>query len=85
MNQKERLMAAFKEGQQLTAKQIASQFRIASPSKVVSLLRNEGNAIYLNKHTDTHGRVTHKYRLGTPRRALIARAVRAMGAEKAFA
>lgn len=85
MNQKERLITALKEGQQLTAKQIASQFKIGSPSKVVSLLRNEGNAIYLNRHTDSHGRVTQKYRLGTPRRALIARAVRAVGAEKAFA
>lgn len=85
MNQKQRLISAFTEGQQLTAKQIASQFKIGSPSKVVSLLRNEGYAIYLNKHTDTHGRVTHKYRLGTPRRELIARAVRMVGAEEAFA
>jgi ribulose 1,5-bisphosphate carboxylase large subunit-like protein len=85
MNQKERLMAAFSEGQQLTAKQIANQFKIGSPSKVVSLLRSEGNPIYLNRHVDTRGRVTHKYRLGTPRRSLIARAVRMVGADRAFA
>lgn len=79
MNQKTKLRKAFFADQQLTAKQITARFGIASPSKVVSQLRLEdGLPIYLNKHTDTKGRVTHKYRLGTPSRAVIAAGYRAI-------
>ena len=78
MTQKQRLMAAFETGKEFTAKQITSLFKIASPSKVVSQLRlEEGQSIYLNKRTDTKGRVTQKYRLGTPSRSVIAAGYRA--------
>ena len=78
MTQKQRLASAFSNGAELTSKQIRSQFKIASPTKVVSQLRLEdGMSIYLNTRTDTKGRVTQKYRLGTPRRAIIAAGYRA--------
>jgi len=79
MTQKAKLRKAFFNGQQLTAKQIKAQFNIASPSKVVSNLRMEdGLPIYLNRHVDTKGRVTNKYRLGTPSRSVIAAGYRAL-------
>lgn len=79
MTQKQRLASAFSNGAELTSKQIRSQFKIASPTKVVSQLRLEdGMSIYLNTRTDTKGRVTQKYRLGTPSRAIIAAGYRAM-------
>ena len=78
MTQTKRVLAALQSGEELTAKQIAARFRIASPSKVVSNIRYEGHAVYLNKHTDTKGRVTHKYRIGKPSRKLIAAGYRAL-------
>lgn len=79
MTQKQKLITAFQQGRELSAKQIASQFNIASPSKVVSMLRLEdGMPIYLNKHVDTKGRVVNKYRLGTPTRRVVAAGYRAV-------
>jgi hypothetical protein len=79
MTQKSKLRKAFFNGAQLTSKQIRSQFKIASPTKVVSMLRLEdGLPIYANKHVDTKGRETTKFRLGTPSRAVIAAGYRAM-------
>ena len=78
--QSQRVLDALLNGEKLTAKQIAAHFDIASPHKVVSLLRFEGYAIYRNKHTDTKGRVKHKYRLGAPSRSLIAAGYRALAA-----
>ena len=78
MTQKTKLRQAFFNGAQLTSKQIRAQFGIASPSKIVSLLRLEdGLPIYCNRHEDTKGRVTHKFRLGTPSRKIIAAGYRA--------
>lgn len=84
MSQKEKVLNVLQNGRQVTAKQLASEFKIASPRKVISLLRQEGHAIYLNKHTDTKGRVTQKYRMGTPSRRLVAAAVAAFGADTFF-
>ena len=78
--QTQRVLDAFLAGEKLTAKQIAARFDIASPHKIVSNLRFEGYAIYRNKHTDTRGRVKHKYRLGAPSRSLIAAGYRALAA-----
>lgn len=78
MTQKQRLASAFTNGAELTSKQIRSQFKIASPTKVVSQLRLEdGMSIYLNERTDSKGRTTQKYRLGTPSRSIIAAGYRA--------
>jgi len=78
MTQTKRVLAALQAGEELTSKQIAARFRIASPTKVVSNIRYEGHAVYLNKHTDTKGRITHKYRIGKPSRKLIAAGYRAL-------
>lgn len=79
MTQKAKLRKAFFQGAQLTSKQIRAQFKIASPTKVISNLRLEdGLPIYANKHVDTKGRETTKFRLGTPSRAVIAAGYRAM-------
>jgi len=66
------------KGERLSAKQIAARFNVANPHDPVYTLRQEGFPIYLNKHTDTKGRVTHKYRFGTPTRNLVAAGYQAM-------
>jgi predicted ArsR family transcriptional regulator len=78
--QTQRVFEALSTGEALTAKQIAARFNIASPRKVVSRLRHEGFPIYLNKHTDTKGRVTHKYRIGKASREIVAAGYRALAA-----
>jgi predicted ArsR family transcriptional regulator len=79
MTKSERLVEALKKGEQLTAAQIKARFGIANPTATVSSLRlNSGFAIYANEHTDTKGRVTVKYRLGNPSRAVVAAGYRAL-------
>lgn len=78
MTQTDRVLNALQAGEALTAKQISARFGIASPTKVVSLLRYEGFPIYRNKHTDTKGRVTHKYRLGKASRKIVSAGYRAL-------
>ena len=73
-----RVLEALQSGEQLTAKQISARFGIANPTATISNLRFAGFAVYANQHTDTKGRVTTKYRLGTPSRALVAAGYRAM-------
>lgn len=80
MSQKSKILNVLKEGRELTAKQISSQFQVGSPTKVISELRRDGYAIYLNKRVDTKGRETMKYRLGTPTRRMVALATHVFGA-----
>lgn len=79
MNQKDRVISSLRKGNEFTAKQLAAQFGIGSPSKLVSELRRDGHAIYLNKRVDTKGRETMKYRLGTPSRRMVALAASVAG------
>ena len=65
-------------GQQLTAKQISARYNVANPYDAVYQLRMEGYPIYLNRHVDSKGRVTQKYRFGAPSRKLIAAGYKAM-------
>ena len=62
----------------MTAAQIKQRFGIANPTATVSDLRYEGFAIYANKRTDSKGRTSTKYRLGTPSREIIAAGYRAL-------
>ena len=79
MSQKQKLRTALSNGAQLTSKQIRSQFNIASPTKIVSMLRLEdGFAVYSNRHVDSKGRVTHKFRHGNPSRRVVAAGYRAI-------
>jgi hypothetical protein len=65
-------------GEELTAKQISARYNMANPHDAVYQLRMEGYPIYLNRHVDSKGRVTQKYRFGTPSRKLIAAGYKAM-------
>lgn len=81
--QVDRVEAALVSGRELTAKQMVAQFGLASTDAaraVVSQVRQRGNAVYLNKHTDTKGRTTMKYRVGTPSKAIVAAGYRALAA-----
>ena len=75
-----RVLEALQKGEQLTAKQIKARFGVANPTATISDLRYSGFAVYANQHKDTKGRVTTKYRLGRPSRAVIAAGFRALGA-----
>ena len=77
------LVEALQNGEELTVKQIRARFGIANPTATVSNIRMyDGFAIYANKHTDTKGRMTTKYRLGRPSRAVVAAGYRAIAAAK---
>ena len=78
MTKQSRLLQALQNGEQLTAAQIKARFGIANPTATVSDLRYSGFAVYANQHKDTKGRVTTKYRLGTPSRAVVAAGFRAL-------
>lgn len=78
MTKQERVLEALQRGEQLTAKQIAARFGVANPTATISDLRYSGFAIYANRNVDTKGRVTTKYRLGRPSRALVAAGYRAL-------
>ena len=75
-----RVLEALQKGEQLTAKQIGARFSVANPTATISSIRFAGYAVYANEHTDTKGRVTTKYRLGKPSRAIIAAGYKAMAA-----
>ena len=72
-----RLLEALRSGEQLTEGQIRQRFGLKNPRASVSDIRYSGFAVYANTHTDTKGRVSTKYRLGTPTRDLIAAGYRA--------
>ncbi len=75
----QRLIDALQNGEELTSKQISARFGIANPTATVSDLRlRRGFAVYANQRTDTKGRVTTKYRLGRPSRAVVAAGYRAL-------
>ena len=75
-----RVLEALQKGEQLTANQIAESFSVANPTATISNIRFAGYAVYANEHTDTKGRVTTKYRLGKPSRAIVAAGYKAMAA-----
>lgn len=69
-----RVLAAFKAGEELTAKQIAARFSVKHPASVVRSLREDGYAIYCNEKTNSKGDTKNFYRLGTPSRKMVAAA-----------
>ena len=78
MSKQSKVLEALQNGEQLTAKQISARFNVANPTATISNIRFAGYAVYANEHTDTKGRVTTKYRLGKPSRAVIAAGYKAM-------
>jgi hypothetical protein len=57
----DRLHAAFIEGSQLTARQIASRFRVANPYDMVYRLRNDGVVIERNTRINSKGTIVRYY------------------------
>lgn len=77
MTVKSRVLDALSKGEELTAKQISSRYSVVSPRGVISDLRKDGYAIYLNERTNSKGRTTRKYRLGSPSKSMVASAAAA--------
>ena len=79
---KSKILSSLKEGNEVSAKQFAARFKTSATTvgARVSELRREGYAIYNNKHTDSQGRTTMKYRIGAPSRKVVAAGYAALGA-----
>jgi len=73
------VLAAFQNGEELTAAQISARFRARNPHEVVRALRERGHAVYLNERTNSKGETSMKYRLGKPSRAMVAAAYSVLG------
>ena len=70
------------EGRQATAKQMGAWY-VASAATVaarVSDIRSAGYAVYANQKTDSKGRTSTFYRVGTPTRAMVAAGIAAQRA-----
>jgi len=83
MTNTQRVLEALISGEELTAKQIKARYSVANPTAAIHTLRTQGYPIYLNKRNSSTGS-TMKYRMGTPKRSVIAAGYKALGAE-AFA
>jgi hypothetical protein len=78
-NKTEKLLNALQNGSEVTVAQAISRYGFESASAVSSAIRNlreGGFSVYTN---DVNG--SAKYRIGTPRRAVIAAGYRALGAD----
>jgi len=73
-----KLLNALQNGQSLTEGQIKVRFGLKNPRATVSNIRLAGFAVYANRHKDTKGRVTTKYRIGRPSRRIVAAGYRAL-------
>ena len=73
-----KLLAALQNGEALTEGQMRVRFGLKNPRATVSDIRYAGFAVYANQHKDTKGRMTTKYRIGRPSRAIVAAGYRAM-------
>ena len=78
MTKTERVLAALRNGEQLTSKQITARFGVANPTALANTLRKTGYAIYSNARTNSKGETRNFYRLGTPSRAVVAAGYRSL-------
>ena len=68
-----KVIAALESGVELTGKQIESRYNVANARALISSLRMQGYAVYLNKRVSSYdGETYSKYRMGTPTRAVVA-------------
>ena len=81
MSKQAKLLAAFQNGNELTAKQISAQFGITDAYSAIRNLRNAGHCIYGNEKTLYTGEQSTKYRLGKPSMRMVAIASRLVGAD----
>lgn len=73
-----KVLSALQDGRTLSSAQIKAHFGAGNPQAVIQSLRFKGFPIYLNTHSDSKGRVTRKYRLGTASREVIAAGYQAL-------
>jgi hypothetical protein len=74
----QKLLTALQNGSEISTNQAISRFGFETPSAVTSAVRNlreNGHSVYTNKVNN----IT-KYRLGTPRRSVVAAGYRVFGA-----
>lgn len=78
---KSKILNTLKSGKAVSGKQFAARHNVAETTVAarVSELRREGFAVYLNKKTDSQGRKASFYRIGAPRRAVVAAGYKALG------
>ena len=77
-----KLIAAFVRGTELTAKQISSRYGVKNVRALISSIRMQGYAIYLNKRvSDFDGETYNKYRLGTAPRSVVAAGYQALATD----
>lgn len=67
-SQKEKVLNFLQNGNTLSAAQAANSFRIGNVREVIRRLRIDGNVIYTNRNKNGK----NVYRLGTPRKSVIA-------------
>ena len=71
--QAEKVATALVNGAELTAKQITARYGVKNVRACISRLRSEGYSIFLNKRVSSYdGQTYMKYRIGTPRRSVVA-------------
>jgi predicted ArsR family transcriptional regulator len=68
MNQKQRVLTALKSSK-MTIKQLATRLKIASPGKVISMLRGEGFNVRSESIVKGQGRPTNRYFVAPSARA----------------
>ena len=71
------------EGNERTAKQMANFYGTTEDSiraRISEIRMNKGFAVYANKRPDTAGRTKTFYRVGTPRKAVVAAGYKALAA-----
>ena len=73
-----KVIAALESGVELTGKQIESRYNVANARALISSLRMQGYAVYLNKRTNGFGETYSEYRLGTPTRSVVAAGYQAL-------
>ena len=69
------------EGNERTAKQMANFFNTTEgtvQARISEIRTQMGIAVYANKRTDTAGRTKTFYRVGTPKRAVVAAGYKAL-------
>jgi predicted ArsR family transcriptional regulator len=71
-SQNARLLRYLQSGRDITVNQARDKFGIMNMSARVNDLRNAGYAVYLNERVTGNGYVIKAYRLGTPRRSVVA-------------
>jgi len=78
---KSKILNTLKSGKAVSGKQFAARHNVTETTVAarVSELRREGFAIYYNKKTDSQGRKASFYRIGAPRRSIVAPGYAALG------